>query len=293
MADPLKVLNTLDVTHLHSMTPPVCRDFLQGRCRRDVCRFSHDATDMTNTSHSRKQLNKAPHRKPKNTESFEPLSRPVDMRVVYDLGSETLSTEISSRDVLLVPNLFQDYAPGELYRRLVEEIQNCGVPQDQLLKLWHGDTHLIADDHTRWKDHAPTFAMILERVRSFFQMDIQATRFNWYQDTSQWKPFHHDAAAIKPKQAATQNFTVAVSFGATREAAFEDARTKTVLSIPQPDGTIYAFAKDTNILWKHGILKDKETRPEGRISIICWGWMEKQVPIQPTMSYPPGLSTAR
>ena len=22
-------------------------------------------------------------------------------------------------------------------------------------------------------------------------------RFNWYRDSSEWKPFHHDAAAVK------------------------------------------------------------------------------------------------
>lgn len=50
--------------------------------------------------------------------------------------------------------------------------------QERLLKLWHGDTHLIADDHTAWKKNAPTFAMVHERLRTFFNMDIKATRFN-------------------------------------------------------------------------------------------------------------------
>jgi hypothetical protein len=235
----------------------ICRDFLAGRCHRDNCRFSHDVQQ----------------RRKKNTQSFEPMEREVDMRIVLDLGRERLSTPLTSRDVLLVPNLFADFAAGELYMRLVEEISSCGVPPEQLLRPWHGDTHLIADDHTPWKRSAPIFAMVIERIRAFFQMDIKATRFNWYKDTSSWKPFHFDSAAVNPDKAATQNFTVAVSFGATRDAAFEDARTKTVISIPQADGTIYCFAKDTNILWRHGILKEKETRPEGRISIIAWGWV--------------------
>ena len=40
------------------------------------------------------------------------------------------------------------------------------------------------------------------------------------------QPFHHDAAAMKPDKARTQNFTVAVSFGCERDAAFEHAETK-------------------------------------------------------------------
>ena len=71
----------------------------------------------------------------------------------------------------------------------------------QLFKLWHGDTHIIADDKKGWKEKCPTFNMIIDKIKDFFNMDIQATRFNWYKDSEQWKPFHHDAAAIKPDKA--------------------------------------------------------------------------------------------
>jgi hypothetical protein len=220
-------------------------------------------------------------RKMKNTECFEPMTKPVDMRIImYDVDCKP--KEITSRDVVLVPNAFQGYKKGELYKKLVDEINKCGVPKDQLLKLWHGNdkiegTHLIANDRTRWKDVCPTFHMVVNRIAEYFNMDVKATRFNWYTDTSQWKPFHHDSAYVDPAKAAVQNFTVAVSFGATRDAAFEDAKTKTVISIPQEDGTMYAFAKDTNILWRHGILQDMPVRDEGRISIICWGYVDGQV----------------
>lgn len=244
----------------------VCRDYLRGACTRPNCRFRHEVDDGVVPKH-------VPRRKPKNTESFEPLKKPVDMRIVCDLGHEKSTINVQTRDVVLAPNVFSDFEPNSLYQSLQNEIMTCGVPQDQLLKLWHGDSHFIADDHTKWKDNAPTFAMVLDRIRTFFDMDIKATRFNWYKDTSQWKPFHRDAAAIKEKQAKTQNFTVAVSFGATRDVAFEDMKTDVVISLPQSDGQIYAFAKDTNILWKHGILKEKEPRDEGRISIIAWGWI--------------------
>lgn len=208
------------------------------------------------------------------------MLRPVDMRIVLDLGSERLSTQLTTRDVLLAPNLFSDFPPGELYARLADEILNCGVPQDRLLKLWHGDTHFIADDHTPWKRNAPTFNMVLSLLDAFFGMDTKATRFNWYKDTSHWKPFHHDAAQFDDRKAQTQNITVAVSFGATRDVAFEDAKTRTVVSLPQPDGCVYAFCRDTNVLWRHGILKEGgDVRDEGRISIICWSWLDGQTDI--------------
>lgn len=218
----------------------------------------------------------------RNTECWEPRLEPTDMRVVYDAGTwvDKMTTDLTPRDVVLVPNLFADFAPGELYKLLVDEVTTCGIHPDQLFKLWHGNetnpgTHLIADDKTQWKNACPTFGMILERIRDFFDMRIEATRFNWYKDTSQWKPFHHDASGVRPEKAAIQNFTVALSLGATRDAAFEHAGTKTTISMPQQDGTIYCFANETNIIWRHGILKEHNTRDIGRISVICWGSVQK------------------
>lgn len=253
---------------------PVCRDYLRGGCTRPNCRFRHEE-DLRVETHNRTHSHRSKQRRPKNTESFEPLAKPVDMRIICDLSTTKGTIPIGTRDVVLAPNVFSDFEPLFLYRQLEAEIMSCGIPQDRLLKLWHGDSHWIADDHTHWKDKAPTFAMVLDRIRSFFGMDIKATRFNWYKDTSQWKPFHRDAAALKEKQAEQQNFTVAVSFGATRDVAFEDMKTDVVISIPQSDGQIYAFSRDTNILWKHGILKEPHTREEGRISIIAWGWVQQ------------------
>lgn len=282
----------------------ICKNFMYNKCERgntckyihntkvcfhfwkhnnckfgDECRKLHNFENLT-TDNDNKNTNKRPAKK-KNTECFEPMTKPVDMRIVCDNGNsiDKASVPLTTRDVLLAPNVFNDFAPGELYNRLVEELNSCGVPPEKLLKMWHGNdkiegTHLIADDKTRWKDTCPTFKLVIDRLKDFFGMDIQATRFNWYKDTSQWKPFHFDAAAVKPEKAEVQNFTVAVSFGATREAAFEHAGTKTVVSLPQPDGWIYAFAKDTNIIWRHGILQDKIIREEGRISVIAWGWVD-------------------
>ena len=63
-------------------------------------------------------------------------------------------------------------------------------------------------------------------MAAYFDMDVKATRLNWYRDSSEWKPFHHDAAAMKEKFARTQNFTLGVSFGAERDAAFEHAQVR-------------------------------------------------------------------
>jgi hypothetical protein len=276
------------------MSQKVCKDFMHKNCKRTDCKFLHDPTvcfyfwkhgscklhDKCPNKHTF-ILKKQQHRKrPKNTECFEPMTKPVDLRFVLDLGIDSFTTPLTSRDVLVVPNLFTDFEKNVLYDKLVSEIENCPVPKDQLLKMWHGNdkiegTHLIANDRTSWKDHSPTFKMVIERVTKFFNMKVEATRFNWYKDTSHWKPFHHDSAYVDPKKAEIQNFTVAISFGATRDAAFEKADNKTVISMPQPDGWIYCFSKDTNIIWRHGILQDTPVRNEGRISVILWGSVDQ------------------
>jgi len=199
------------------------------------------------------------------------------MRILFaPPGRSKYTREVSNRDVLIVSDLFCDETDFRIYDCLLDELENSGVPENKLWQLWHGDSHVIADDkRTKWRESCPTFNMIIEKIQNYFDMDIKATRLNWYRDTSEWKPFHHDAAAMKPDKARTQNFTVAVSFGVERDAAFEHAQSKNVISMPQPNGTIYTFSKDVNIIWRHGILQmppEKQTN-DGRISIIAWGWI--------------------
>lgn len=187
----------------------------------------------------------------------------------------------SSRDVVVVRDLFPAWeeGPSSFYDRLVEEMDSCGVDRERLWQSWHGDSHVIADDNYDWKAACPTFCKVVDAIGAYFRMDVKATRLNWYRDSTEWKPFHHDAAAVKPNIARKQNFTAAVSFGAERDVAFEHVKTKTIISMPQPSGTVYTFGRDVNILWRHGI---PQVPPElqngsggGRISIILWGWVEQ------------------
>jgi hypothetical protein len=218
----------------------------------------------------------------KNTETFVPLQRPVDMRILYDLGCyhDKLNKKLSTRDVLLVPNLFRDFEEGEIYDKIIDEVKNCGIPEEKIIIPWHGNnvipgTHMIASDWEKWKRNVPTFNIVINRISDFFDMKVKATRLNWYQDTSQWKAFHFDSAKINPEKSKIQNFTVAVSFGKTRQCAFErDDESKTVISIPIGDGEIYCFAKETNENWRHGVLQELPKVEEGRISIVAWGWVD-------------------
>lgn len=264
----------------------ICRDFMnnQGNCERTTCKFLHDTNacyhfwknkckygNDCNKNHYNR--NKRDNKRIKNTETFKPSSK-TDARIIFEHvnGNKTLKNKLTDKDIIVVTNLFSDYLPGEIYNTLIYQLQNCGIDHETILKLWHGDTHLIADDNIDWKTKTPIFNMIVERIAKYFEMDVQTTRFNLYKNTEQWKPYHKDAAAIKPEIEKIQNITVAVSFGEERIAAFErDTPDKTVITFPLGDSTIYAFCNETNKLWRHGILQELPPRENSRISIILWG----------------------
>jgi hypothetical protein len=254
----------------------VCRFYKQGQVCKfgDNCRFLHDDKPP-------------PKKKPikaKNTENFKPCHVPADILLLVENGSNQPHTKLSfqTQDVIVVTDLFGKDDDMTIYNNLLKEMNETGISEDQLWKLWHGDTHLIADDHLNYKDKVPTFMMVINKLRDYFNMDIKATRFNLFRgDSADWKPFHHDASAVNPEKAKIQNFTVGVSFGATREIAFEDAknpeRYRKVISVALPNSSTYAFTRDININWKHGIpqLPPNKQKNMGRISIIAWGYLSQ------------------
>lgn len=217
-------------------------------------------------------------KKPKNTESFEPDHSKSDMCVKFgDSSKETFDDVFCVNDVILVNN-FLKQENKEVFNNLMSEIDNCAKQNNELWKSWHGDTHLIADDHIAWKENVPTFQNVINDIEKYFNFKTISTRFNLYQNSDDWKPFHHDAAAIKPHIAEKQNTTIAISFGATRETAFQFNDNKCVVSFPLKDNSVYVFGKDVNINWKHGIpqLPKEKYNEDKRISIILWGWMDQE-----------------
>jgi len=294
-----------------------CRFFLQGSCKftSEECRFSHEASP-NNSSDSitprkkidstrvvaekftyqsqrvSKEQRKTPSKEDeysnnrktsKNTESFEPNYTPADLRVIVDVAGTKKSTTLflQSKDVVVVPDLFGPEDDWTIHNQLLEEMEKSGIDSDRLWKLWHGDSHMIADDSTHFKEKCPTFLKVLDRIRDYFGMDIKATRFNLYRDDKDWKPFHFDASAVKPEKAKIQNMTVGVSFGRTRDIAFEDALEgkghRRVVSFPMPNGYTYAFCRDINTNWRHGVpaIAEEQQTNKSRISIIAWGWRDQ------------------
>jgi len=217
----------------------------------------------------------------RNTESFDPastLARP-DLRVwVGSKDKRMFEKKLKHDDVVIVPELFGNEDNWNLYYKLVEEmrtLQKENVKNSEWIS-WHEGAQLISKN----PKGSPTFEKVIDRLCEYFNIRKTSigTRFNWYRDSSDWKPFHHDSAAYNPQRAKTQNITVGVSFGARRELAFlrttpQENGEKIKIYFPQTNNGVFSFGRDVNILWKHGLnaLSEEEQDGKGRISIILWG----------------------
>jgi hypothetical protein len=304
----------------------VCRDWMGGQCKYNPCRFIHDpelcklfysnekcdgtcgknhfvckeligSNTNTNTNintntnsntniNSNNKINKK--HKPSNTETFKPDFTPPQMRILFEYGLEKTKLNFQSNDVIIVPDLFA--GEPDIYNKLLGEIFATNFNKQELIIPWHEGSHLIVDDNLDWKKSCPTFNYVIDKVSKYFKMDVKATRFNWMQNLQDHKFFHYDGAALKPEIAKKQNSTIGISFGCTRDIAFQVAShpdCRKVVSIPLPDGYTYCFNKDVNIDWRHGVLPIK-TNPDykpglsdGRISVVAWGWID-QIDVNPT-----------
>jgi hypothetical protein len=257
-------------------------NFTENRTRERMAKNTDD-NRKTNITENRTR-----ERRVKNTISWEPPSPPYDIRLIVDTSEKRLNenkydkVKLTANDVVVVPNIFKQNR-GEIYDKLVKELEECKVPKEDLLKLWHGSeergikgTHLICDDHTNWKKDCPMFTNVIDQLIDFFNVKPSATRLNWYTNHKDFKPLHRDSSALYPEKQKKQNITIAVSFGQTRDIVFEHLETKKKICIQQGDGDVYTFGNQVNIDWRHGVSCGKEDQNlSGRISIIIWGFVDE------------------
>lgn len=87
---------------------------------------------------------------------------------------------------------------------------------------------------------SPTFNAIIADLSEYFDLDVYATRLNFYPDGSSWKPFHHDSHAYGGRK-LREDLTVGASFGSTRTLEFKHASSGHIFGFPQNNNDIFAF----------------------------------------------------
>ena len=156
-----------------------------------------------------------------------------------------------------MPEFFCKEDDWSLYYKLIDEMresqQKGKAPGSRgpgpEWQSWHEGAHLISKDPSGSK----TYQEVQKKMGDFFGLPPQSrgTRFNWYNNPSDWKPFHHDSAAFNAQRARNQNCTVGVSFGDARELAFVDAQDPTKrFYFPQTKVTLL-FWKGCHIRFWH------------------------------------------
>eukprot|EP00959_Pyramimonas_sp_CCMP1952_P245700 5134961-Pyramimonas_sp.AAC.1 len=119
-------------------------------------------------------------------------------------------------------------------------------------------------------DFSPTFQKLIQDLDSYFDVEIFATRLNFYRDGSDWKPFHHDSHAYG-NGGKKEDFTLGASFGASRELEFLHPQSGQKFAFPQNNGDIFAFTSEVNKRFQHGVPKARKTNVGPRFSVIAWG----------------------
>ena len=133
----------------------------------------------------------------RNTESFDPASTLVrpDLRVwVGSATDKKFNKPLKHDDVVIIPELFGPESNWDIYYKLVSEMRALQAQnvRGSEWQSWHEGAHLIS----KKPDGSETFEMVIDKLCEYFSIRKKSvgTRFNWYRDSSDWKPFHHDSA---------------------------------------------------------------------------------------------------
>lgn len=68
-----------------------------------------------------------------------------------------------------MPEFFCPEGELAIYDKLLAELQASGKEEEGLWALWHGDSHVIANDRKGWKKTCPTFTKLVRAVHCIYR----------------------------------------------------------------------------------------------------------------------------
>lgn len=161
---------------------------------------------------------------------------------------------------LYLPSFFCSEEDLTLTTKLAEELE-----QHACAGMIQWSKHLKHES----PQFSETFNEIIALMSRYFEVDVFASRLNFYADGTAWKPFHHDSHAYG-SSGEKEDFTMGASFGASRKLAFLHVDSKKQFDFPQNNGDVFAFTSEANRLFQHGVPKSN-VQHGPRFSIIAWG----------------------
>lgn len=107
--------NDENCDYYHNFINKKCNNIIKfGKCNNKKCKFIHKQNKNI--------------KKKKNTECFIPIDKKeVDLRMIYHNAAtfHNFNEKLTSRDVVLIDNLFNDFPNLDIYNKLISEIELC------------------------------------------------------------------------------------------------------------------------------------------------------------------------
>lgn len=170
-------------------------------------------------------------------------------------------------NAVYIHNFICDERDMHLYDGLKSElVASTGAKMTGGGGLIDWSKHQVFDNPT---DISQTFNDIVDMLAEYFDVDVYATRLNYYRDGTQWKPQHHDSHAYGGR-ALREDFTVGLTLGAERSLLFVHEASQREFNFPQLNGDCFAFTGEINQTFTHGVPR-VHTPTGDRFSIIAWG----------------------
>jgi len=153
--------------------------------------------------------------------------------------------------------------------RLANDLDRNAKEEEEEEGMINWSKHLKQEN----PEFSETFRTIVERMAEYFDVDVFATRLNFYRDGSDWKPYHHDSHAFGAN-GHKEDFTMGASFGAPRALSFLHEPSASSFEFPQKNGDVFAFSSEVNAAMKHGVPQlsgQEQFENNPRFSVIAWG----------------------
>lgn len=183
----------------------------------------------------------------------------------------TLDTDLGAvlaGNAVYIKNFLCDGSDRTYYARLKEELlHSTGASISSEGGLIEWSKHQAFENPSTL---SPTFNKIIDMLSVYFELDVYATRLNYYRDGSQWKPQHHDSHAYGDRS-EKEDFTAGITLGSSRSLLFVHVESRQEFSFPQNNGDCFAFSSEVNQAFTHGVPRNTKTYVGDRFSIIAWG----------------------
>lgn len=170
-----------------------------------------------------------------------------------EMYDKTDFIELFNNSAGYYPNLICDKLDFNLFNALKDELANDNKIQ------WASNRHHIYDDPLKY----PTFNFLVNKLTNIFNIKVSECRLNYYENGMSYKNLHQDRIID------TQNYTIGLSLGNTRDLMFQHIINKQDFKFPQFNGDVFCFNDIINQTFYHGIPKSSQLGD--RISIILWG----------------------